>query len=88
MKIHESYSGQKLNKRGEIAISEVSVTYVQDADSNSPDDEVQELIVARENAGGGDYITISTTRWSINDVDELIAVLEDFKTRFPLQKYK
>ena len=68
----------------EVTAYSGTVTYVQNCDENR--DNTQELLVSLENNGAGSYYVLKTERWAINDVDELINVLNDFKLRFPLEK--
>jgi hypothetical protein len=60
-------------------LSKVSVEYMQDADSMST--ETQFLELSTENAGGGSYFILKTERWAFDNTDELISVLNDFRTR-------
>ena len=53
-----------------------TVKFYQDGDTWKSND-VQELTIRQEDAGGPDgaYWIISTERWAVNDMDELIALL-------------
>lgn len=64
-----------------IGVTELLVSYCQEADSNAAGDDFQNLEVKTEDAGGGVFFVIKTDRWAFNDVDELINVLNDFKKR-------
>lgn len=64
----------------EIVITQAKLTYTQESDTNSSEGHL-DLNIQLEEAGGGYYYVLSTERWAINDVDELINVLEDFKKR-------
>ena len=64
----------------EICVSDIQVIYMQKADSND-DNEFQDLKINTQDAGGGNYFTIETKRWSFDDLDEFIKILKDFKTR-------
>ena len=43
---------------------------------DSMDENPQELRISIEDAGGGLFFAVSTSRWSMDSVDELIAVLK------------
>jgi hypothetical protein len=60
-------------------VEDVKVTYTQECDESSND--IQELKVFTEDNGAGKYIVFSTERWAIDSIDELIEILNDFKTR-------
>lgn len=62
-------------------VEEVSVTYIQDRDSCDKGNSYQELKVFTDDAGYGKYIVFETERWAIDSIDELIEILNDFKTR-------
>ena len=62
-------------------VEEVSVTYIQDRDSCDKGSSFQELKVFTDDAGNGKYIVFETERWAIDSIDEVIEILNDFKTR-------
>ncbi len=67
-------------KDGEVYRVTSLVTYIQNSDSNDEDvDGAQELQLGVENAGGGNYFVMETERWAFDKIDDLIAILEDFK---------
>ena len=53
-----------------------TIKFYQDGDTWKPND-VQELTIKQEDAGGpdGTYWVISTERWAVNSMDELIDLL-------------
>lgn len=63
-----------------IAITEFSMEYTQEGDSNSSD-YFQSLELQITDAGDGSYFVLKTERWAFDSVEELIEVLEDFKRR-------
>lgn len=63
----------------EVSISDAYVVYAQQCDLHS--NNYQNLKISMEDSGGGFYYIIETERWAINDIDELINVLTDFKNR-------
>ena len=73
-----------------IGIEEMSITYIQPADTCSNSDEVQHLTITTqmgEAVGDGEegfYFNISIPEgehWSVDDGDSLKALVEDFKKR-------
>lgn len=73
-----------------VAISEMSITYTQEADTNSNRDESQFLKVTAANNGAGEdgfYFNISTEgcdHWSIDNPDDLTEIIKDFSDRLNL----
>lgn len=63
----------------ETSLTNASMVYTQHDDLKSND--FQDLNIELGDNGGGHYLVLKTERWAINDVDELIKVLEDFKKR-------
>lgn len=62
-----------------MKIESISVVYTQEDDLNSED--IQELIIETGDNGGGKYIVLKTNRWAIDDIDEMVKFLKDFKKR-------
>jgi hypothetical protein len=62
-------------------VDNVRVTYLQEADCVSDKDEIQILKVYTENNGIARFIVLETERWAIDDIDNLVEILNDFKTR-------
>jgi len=60
-------------------VEDVKVTYTQECDESSQD--WQSLKIFTNDNGTGKYIVFSTERWAIDSIDELIEILNDFKTR-------
>jgi len=71
------------NNKGDddVYVNDVSVEYEQDT---VDEEDYQILKVSTENNGVARYINISTEKWSISDIDDLIQILEDFKKRASL----
>jgi len=67
-------------------IEEVKVTYTQESDSCQSSDLGQQLEVFTEDAGNGKYMVFKTERWAIDSIDELVEILNDFKTKAGLTK--
>lgn len=64
-----------------IGIDDVSITYLQNSDCSGEDGEenVQSITISTRNNGVSRFINIKTESWSINDVDELEKLIQDFK---------
>lgn len=69
-----------------IGIDDVSITYLQNADCSGEDDkeDVQSITISTRNNGCARFINIKTESWSIENIDELVKLLEDFKKRAEL----
>lgn len=75
---------------GDVILDEISAKYIQEADCTESRDEYQELILSTRDGGGGKFLNIKTTGWSISAVDkngnidlsELTLVLEDFIKKY------
>jgi len=81
-----------------IGIEEISITYVQEPDTNSKSDEYQHLTVTTKTVCGttkedaekkeGFYFDITIPEgehWSISNGDELKTIIDDFKKRIYLK---
>lgn len=77
-----------------VGIEEMSITYIQPADTNSSSDEVQLLTITSRTAAGADLDSVekqqgyyfdisipSNTHWSVDEGDSLKALVDDFKQR-------
>jgi hypothetical protein len=77
-----------------VGIEEMSVTYLQPADTNSTSDEVQHLTITSRTAcsvgiddaikRNGFYFDITIPEgehWSVDDGESLAAIIDDFKKR-------
>jgi hypothetical protein len=62
-----------------FTVSRLVVEYTQEPDGLSSD--IQILEVSAEDAGGGFYYVLKTDRWSIDNIQELIKILNDFEKR-------
>jgi hypothetical protein len=60
-------------------IEEISITYSQECDESSQD--WQSLKIFTNDNGSSKYIVFETERWAIDNIDELVEILKDFKTR-------
>jgi hypothetical protein len=64
--------------------TKLKMHFVQDPDGNDSVD--QELSIHNEDCGGGDYYVIKTKRWAFENIDDLIKILNEFKTKHDLIK--
>ena len=66
----------------------LSIEYTQDSDCMQQDNLGQNLTIRNESDGVGDdsYIIIETDRWAIDNIEEFIDILTDFKKRHDLIK--
>ncbi len=62
----------------------LEIEYRQDSDCMQSDSFGQTLIVKTETDGvlPGHYFIIETERWAFDEIDELIAILKDFKSKY------
>lgn len=60
-------------------VEEMSVTYSQECDESSQD--WQSLKIFTSDNGAGKYIVFQTERWAIDNVEELVEILNDFKLK-------
>lgn len=72
-------------KEDQVLLDEITCKYVQEPDcTESRDDDWQEIILSSRDGGGGKFIHIKTTGWSINGDKleyDLIPLINDFKKR-------
>ncbi len=67
------------------ALLKLKADYIQAADSESDSDIDQLFEIWTENAGTDEpYYVVKTERWAVNDIDDLIKLLNDFKSRYEL----
>ena len=66
-------------KKAEILSQEFKVTFAQDADCNSTED--QFLTIKTDNGGGGDFYVIETERWAFDSIDEIVELINKFKEK-------
>ena len=77
-----------------VGIEEMSITYIQPADTNSSSDEVQLLTITSRTAAGADFDSIEKQEgyyfdlsipdgghWSVEEGENLKALIDDFKQR-------
>lgn len=70
----------RVNK--DVVISRLSITYSQESDCCDDSQMGQELTITTETSDMTDFFyLINTERWAIDDVDDLVDILIDFKKR-------
>ncbi len=60
-------------------IEEISITYSQECDESSQD--WQSIKIFTSDNGTGKYIVFETERWAIDNIDELVEILNEFKLK-------
>ena len=68
----------------QVLLDEITCKYVQNPDCTEDQEGVQEITISSRDGGGGKFINISTSSWSItgdNFEEEIIPLLNDFKKR-------
>ena len=64
-----------------VAVDDVIVTYCQTNDCTESRNEVQTLTLSTRNNGVGRFVNIKTENWSINEIEDLVKLIKDFKKR-------
>lgn len=78
--VEKVMSEMRVNK--DVTINRLSITYSQGADCCSEDQDIQEVTITTESSDLTDfYYLINTERWAIDDVDDFVDILIDFKKR-------
>lgn len=66
----------------QILVDEVTIKYYQEPDcTEDRDGDGQEIIISTRDGGGGKFINIKTTNWSISGIEDLQKLIEDFEKR-------
>ena len=67
----------------EVCVDDVSITYIQTGDCTEDRDACQDLTLTARNNGVARFINIKTGNngWSINDPNDLVAIIKDFTKR-------
>lgn len=69
-------------KDDQVLVDAVSITYYQLPDCTENDEsEPQLLTISTRNNGCENFINIKATNWSINEPEDLLKIIEDFKNR-------
>ena len=65
-----------------ILLDEISCTYLQDNDCTENSDDLQSIILSTRDGGGGKFINIKTENWSLDDPEDLVKLLNHFKSLY------
>jgi len=66
----------------EVLLDEISMTYYQNPDcTEDRDGDGQTITLSTRDGGGGKFIHIKTTGWSISDEKDLDELVKDFRNR-------
>ena len=64
-----------------IGIDDVSITYLQNSDCTENEDDVQSITISCRNNGVARFLNIKTENWSLENAEEILALLKDFEKR-------
>ena len=67
------------DNKDEIVMNEIKVNYSQSNEITNGVDDNLKLSIYHQ--GGGFYFVMKTKRWAFNNVDELIEIVNDFKSK-------
>ena len=70
----------------EIYVNDVSVTYCQDSDCTEDSYDVQTMVISSRNNGMNRFINMKTDNWSIDGVEEIEKILNDFCQRAGIKR--
>lgn len=62
----------------EVVINKFKVTYSQESELTDDDNE---LSLSIDHQGAGFYYVLKTERWTFDNIEDLIKILEDFKSK-------
>ena len=65
-----------------ILLDEISCTYLQDNDCTENSDDLQSITLSTRDGGGGKFINIKTESWSLDDPEDLVKLLNHFKSLY------
>ena len=72
----------------DVALSKLTIVYKREFDctqceSDYPGEDGQTLTITTDDGGGGKFIRFNTgeSGWSIDNVDEMVTIINDFKKR-------
>lgn len=65
----------------EVGIDDVSITYLQSSDCTENEDNVQSITISCRNNGVARFLNIKTENWSLENAEEMLALLKDFEKR-------
>lgn len=65
----------------EVGIDDVSITYLQRSDCTENEDDTQSITISCRNNGVARFLNIKTENWSLENAEEMLALLKDFEKR-------
>jgi len=65
----------------EVGIDDVSITYLQRSDCTEGEDDTQSITISCRNNGVARFLNIKTENWSLENAEEMLALLKDFEKR-------
>lgn len=65
-----------------ILLDQISGTYLQDNDCTENSDGLQSITLSTRDGGGGKFINIKTESWSLDDPEDLVKLLNHFKSLY------
>ncbi len=68
-------------ENNEVGMDDVSIMYLQRSDCTESEDDAQSITVSCRNNGVARFINIKTENWSLENAEEMIALLKDFEKR-------
>lgn len=72
----------KFPENNDVGLYSLKAEYVQNADCCDNQDNIQSLHIETQNNGVDNFYIIKTERWAIDDSNDLVTVINDFKKRF------
>ena len=64
-----------------VGIDDVSITYLQNSDCTESEGDVQSITISCRNNGAARFLNIKTENWSLENAEEMLALLKDFEKR-------
>lgn len=68
-------------ENNEIGIDDVAITYLQRSDCTESEDDTQSITISCRNNGVARFLNIKTENWSLENAEEMLALLKDFEKR-------
>lgn len=65
----------------QVMLDSAILKYFQGPDCTEDEDEYQEITISTRDNGAGNFINIKTEGWSISEPEDLLTLLNDFKSR-------
>lgn len=65
----------------QVMLDSAVLKYFQGPDCTEGEDDYQEITISSRNNGIGNFINIKTEGWSISEPEDLVKLVNDFKSR-------